>query len=295
MVEHCPYLEEKITFPKKFNLKNFLKLLHEIRTRRFDILIDLQNNEKSHFLGFLSRIPVRVGFGRQGRGFLLTHSIPYLKDVGPIESQNRLLQLLGISMQDVRLEMWGSTQQKKWVEDFFQAHPLLSQSPLIALFPFSNARWQTKRWGFEHFRGIAGRVSKELKAIPVFIGGKEDVKDAQELLSGLEIKYLNLIGQLDLGVLSEFLRKCQLWIGGDSAPLHLAAAVGTPAIALFGPTDPLRHAPPGNVKILTHPVSCAPCYSPTCKIVTHDCLEKISVDQVFQEIQKIIKHEDDKV
>ncbi len=292
VVEHCPYLEEKIIFPKKVNLKSFFKLLHEIKIRRFDILIDLQNNEKSHLLGFLSRIPVRVGFGRQGRGFLLTHHIPYQKDVGPIESQNRLLQLLGISHQDVYLEMWNSPQQKEWVEDFFKVHQLSSSNTLIALFPFSNVRWQTKRWGFEHFRELAKLVSQRLKAIPVFIGGKEDEKDAQELLSGLEIKYLNLIGQLDLGVLSEFLRRCQLWIGGDSAPLHLAAAVGTPAIALFGPTEPLRHVPPGNVKVLTHPVPCAPCYSPICKIVTHDCLEKISVNQVFQEIQKIIKHED---
>lgn len=285
----CPYLEGKITCSKKTGLKAFLKILHEIRLRRFDLLIDLQNNKKSHLLGFLSAIPKRVGYARQGRGFLLTHKISYHKDTGPVESQNRLLGLLGLKIQDNHLEMWTSLNHQRWVENFLREQGVTEKDILIALFPFSNPRWQTKRWGIENFRKLAQEMHDRLNAIPVFIGGKEDQEEGRKMMEGFRFRHLDLIGKIDIGTLAELLKKCRVWVGGDSAPLHIAAGVRTPVIAFFGPTDPQRHAPPGDVKVLTYPIFCAPCYSPICKIQTHDCLEKVSVEQVSCEIEKVLK------
>jgi ADP-heptose:LPS heptosyltransferase len=160
---------------------------------------------------------------------------------------------------------------------------------LIAFFPFSNARWVTKQWGVDRFLELSKKVSKELGAIPVFIGGKEDQNFSQVLKRDLKVSHLDLIGQTNIGKLAELLKQCRAFVSGDSAPLHVASAAGVPTIALFGPTDPVRHAPPGFVKVLTHAVPCAPCYSPTCKIKTHDCLRGITVDEVFQEIKNILE------
>jgi ADP-heptose:LPS heptosyltransferase/glycosyltransferase involved in cell wall biosynthesis len=289
LAQNSPYVDSVLTRDTQpgNGFVKWLKLLWEIRCRRFDVLVDFQNNDKSHWLGWASGIRRRIGYARGGRGFCLTQKIEYLPENGPVESQNRLLNLLGISIQDKNLEMWSSPSEIKKVNDWFESKPHLANQPLIALFPFSNARWQTKRWGDENFIELARRIDIELDAIAVFVGGKEDV-DFVRQLSSLDFRHESVVGLFSLGELHEFLKKCRAFVTGDSAPLHVAAAAGVPTLALFGPTDPRRHCPPGQIQVLHHPVSCAPCYLTVCKITTHDCLKKISVDQVLDEIRKIL-------
>jgi len=265
----------------------WVKLLWEIRCRRFDTLIDFQNNDKSHWLGWASGIRRRIGYARGGRGFCLTQKKRFMPEYGPVESQNRILNLLGISIQDMNVEMWSSSSEVQKVNNWFNSKPYLAHQPLIALFPFSNARWQTKRWGNENFTELARRIDIELDAVPVFVGGKEDMDFNQELMD-LDFRHENVVGLFSLGELHEFLKKCRVFVTGDSAPLHVAAAAGVPTLAFFGPTDPRRHCPPGKIQVLHHSVPCAPCYSTDCKIKTHDCLKKISVDQVLDEIRRIL-------
>ncbi|MBI1884391.1 MAG: glycosyltransferase [Chlamydiae bacterium] len=290
IVQNSPYVDQKILIRrKKGGFRNFFRWLHEIRIRKFDVLIDFQNSEKSHLLGWLSQIPKRIGYGRRGRNFCLTHPLRYQPESGPVESQNRLLKFLNISMNDFHLEMWPSRPEEASVEKSLERQGVSSREKMVALFPFSNARWQTKQWGLNHFITLAECVSEKLKMIPVFIGGKEDALFKPILKDRLKIRYLDWIGEANMGELSELLKRCCVLVSGDSAPLHVGAASGTPVIAFFGPTDPRRHAPPGRVKILTQAVPCAPCYSPTCRIKTHDCLEEVTVEQVFNAIQEILK------
>jgi lipopolysaccharide heptosyltransferase II len=293
-VRTCPYMDEVIGFNSSSAQcrKNFFDLIHEIKLRRFDMLIDLQNNEKSHVLGFLSQIPKRVGYARGGRGLLLTHKIAYKPEVGPVESQNRLLSLIDVSIQDQQLEVWSTSEDVSYIEHMLKERSFNGPRAFAALFPFSNARWATKRWGIDAYLELAKKIHVELDMIPIFIGGKEDQVFSETLKQNLRVPHIDLIGQTDFGKLVELLKKCQVFIGGDSAPLHVASAAGIPMIALFGPTDPVRHAPSGRAKVLTHPVPCAPCYSPICRIKTHDCLRLITVDEVFHEIKKILEEKD---
>jgi ADP-heptose:LPS heptosyltransferase len=83
-------------------------------------------------------------------------------------------------------------------------------------------------------------------------------------------------------------RRCQVFVTNDSAPLHLAAAVGTPTVALFGPTDPARHVPRAAlVQVIRKPVPCSPCYSTWCKTVTHTCMKQITVDEVAEAVDQL--------
>ena len=96
----------------------------------------------------------------------------------------------------------------------------------------------------------------------------------------------NLVGQTTLMELACVIRCCDVFVAHDSSALHLAAAVGTPTIALFGPTDPRRHLPPlFRGEVLKKDVFCSPCYSPWCRTITHSCMKRLSVEEVLQAIQ----------
>ncbi|MDP3768526.1 MAG: glycosyltransferase family 9 protein, partial [Dehalococcoidia bacterium] len=90
-------------------------------------------------------------------------------------------------------------------------------------------------------------------------------------------------GRTSLMELVCVIKRCHLFITHDSSPLHLAAAVGTPTVALFGPTDPRRHLPPTfRGRVIKKDVFCSPCYSATCRTVTHACMQRIEVEEVLR-------------
>ncbi|MBI1871244.1 MAG: lipopolysaccharide heptosyltransferase II [Chlamydiae bacterium] len=289
LFQSCPYLDSIIPFKnKKGDWKNFFRMVHELRFRRFDFSVDLQNNKKSHFLAFLARIQTRIGYGRGGRGILLTKKIPCQKNIRPIESQNRLLHLINVSITDPRLELGSNQEEKDKIREFLDGEGVKPNEKLVGLFPFSNGRWLTKQWGLDRYIELAERLSKEARVIPVFVGGKEDILEGDSL-KNLKIRTIDLIGKTNILELSELFKRCSAVVSGDSAPLHVAAASGVSVIGLFGPTDPARHAPPGKVKVMTHSIPCSPCYHPLCKIKTHDCLRLITVDQVLNELKEFLK------
>jgi len=97
------------------------------------------------------------------------------------------------------------------------------------------------------------------------------------------------LGTLRLMELACLIRRCQVYVTTDSAPLHLAAAMGTPTVALFGPTDPARHAPQApSVRVLKKDLACSPCYSTWCRTITHACMKRISVDEVAQLVGELL-------
>ncbi|HLD87870.1 MAG TPA: glycosyltransferase family 9 protein, partial [Candidatus Omnitrophota bacterium] len=88
--------------------------------------------------------------------------------------------------------------------------------------------------------------------------------------------------------LAALLGRCRVYVSPDSAPLHVASAMKVPVIALFGPTDPKRHMPPGRAVVLKRDLKCSPCYSGQCKIRTHACMEEITPEEVFKKIKELI-------
>ncbi|HSA32052.1 MAG TPA: glycosyltransferase family 9 protein, partial [Candidatus Omnitrophota bacterium] len=99
-----------------------------------------------------------------------------------------------------------------------------------------------------------------------------------------------LVGKTSLMELASVIKRCQVYVSPDSCPLHLAASVRTPFVALFGPTSSRRHLPPSRRYIvLERSLSCAPCYSGTCKIFTHVCMKDISAEEVLAAVDRLME------
>lgn len=279
----CPYVDEVITVSDDY--KKFRKLLdiaQGLRRRSFDYIIDFQNSRASHIISFLS-FPLR-SFGYSLRlGFLLTKRIPYHRRDCSLRSQERLLELLGIRFKEKRLVFW---KPKPYAEDF------LPEADYIGINVSASARWQSKNWPDSHIVNLIGMIYKNYPSYRVVLLGDGSAHEKAKMLE----KYLkplsvDLCGKISLQELPAVIAKLKLLITPDTATLHLALSLGIPVVALFGPTDPLRHVVMSdNLYLLYRRLPCSFCYKPKCKLKEKNlCMESISAQEVFARVKDIIQ------
>jgi len=145
-----------------------------------------------------------------------------------------------------------------------------------------------KRWPLNHFKELARRIHEVTGLALVVIGGRGEEERAQCATLARAVGALDLSGRTSLPGLAALLAECGLFVGNDSGPAQLAAAMGAPVVTLFGSTSPAWTAPRGErAKVAgPHPVSCTPCFQPTCPIGL-PCLEKLDVDEVWREVEEL--------
>jgi ADP-heptose:LPS heptosyltransferase len=159
--------------------------------------------------------------------------------------------------------------------------------PRIVLHPF--ARWRTKLWELEGWRALARALLAEGSGL-ILTGSREDESAAGAILAGLDPSPLSLVGRLSLTQLTAVLREVDLMITVDSGPMHIAAAVGTPVVALFGPTDPRRTGPLGPGRVLRRELPCSPCLQRRCQIAdTYRCMRDITVAEVLDAAHDLLQ------
>ena len=260
-----------------------------LRKKNFDIVIDLQNSRASHILSYLSGCINRYGYDNKKFACLLNHRIKDEKPpMDPVTHQFRVLKMLGIDLLDNRLELWPSLEDAKNVEELLNAQWLSVTQKIVGINISASQRWSTKLWPREYLM----RLCEELgfKDIRVVITGREqDLVYANMLINSLKnTKIINACGKTSINELAVLIKKCDVFISADSSPLHIASAVGTPFIALFGPTDQRRHLHPGkNYIVINKNLDCAPCYKTKCR--TKRCMTEITCEEVLAAVEKLLK------
>lgn len=288
----CPYINDIIVCDfegKDKGLFGLLRLAGNLRKNVFDVVVDLQNNRKSHILSFLSFAPLRFGYKNNKFGFLLNRGIKDIKDpIGPIEHQFRILSSLGISTNDKRLELWPLREDEKWTKDFLALNWLSENQTLLGINLGSSERWVTKRWPLSNFAKLCDELSKRFRARIIITGVRKDINAARKLSNLTKSKPIIACGKTNITQLASIMKHCRVFITGDSAPIHVATAVGVPFVALFGPTDPKRHmASFENNIVIKKDLRCSPCYKAHC-ILGYRCMKRISVDEVVEAAEKLL-------
>jgi lipopolysaccharide heptosyltransferase II len=250
----------------------------ELRRRRYDAVLDLQGLLKSAVYVVAAGAPVRVGLAdaREGARWVFTHQVPVPPQ--PVHAVERYLALAAAvdareAVRDFTIPL-GS-------EELEAAQRLLADlpRPCVALHPA--ARWETKLWEVERWRTLAASLAGEGAGV-VVTGSPADASAAAAVCEGLRPAPRSLAGRLSLKGLAAVLRSVDLMITVDSGPMHIAAAVGTPVVALFGPTDPARTGPLGPGRVLREPLPCSPCLQRQCRIAeTRRCMRDLDVADVL--------------
>jgi heptosyltransferase-2 len=288
----CPYIDELLVADfkgKDKGLSGLLNMGRVLRKKNFDIVIDLQNNCKSQILSWLSFSLKRYGYNNKKLSFLLNHRIKNGgPPVDPLTHQFRILKMLGIDLKDSHLELWPSEEDENYADELLNSQWLTQSQRLIGINLNASPRWATKSWSLTHIARLCEELEFNDMRV-VLTGTQNDSETAEALLKLIKnSKVINACGKTTINQLAALIKRCAVYISADSSFLHIAAAMATPFIALFGPTDPNRHTPPAkDFAIIKKEIPCRPCYKPKCK--NKKCMDSITAEEVLGAIERFLK------
>jgi heptosyltransferase-2 len=272
-----------------------LRLVSEIKQKRFDLALLFQNAFEAAFMAFLARIPERVGYARDLRTWLLTKPVPFSEEIKKAHHVfyylNIVKELGGAFPVEPRPFIRLRKEELDWARGFLGGKGLSNGEPLIGCSPGASFG-PAKRWAPGRFSGALETLTRELSAsgsasTALIFGGGDDIEAASLVSEGLSergIRHLNLAGKITLRQFMAIAALLKLFITNDSGPMHIAAALGVPTVAVFGSTDPSLTGPIGNqVRVVAKDLECSPCFERVCgntEGVLYECLEAVKGEDV---------------
>ena len=251
-------------------------------------LSSIQPPFRNALIPFLAGIPERIGSNVSGRGLLLTKACSDRTDLHEVHRYLHVLELIDIHESSAKLEFWHTDTDRYAARQILAAHGISPKECLIGV--NLGTTWRTKCWSLENFAEVITQVQKRFEARILLTGSTAEIPLGEALAGPAKVETINLIGKTTLMQLGALIESCNLYLTCDSGPMHIAAAVGTPTVALFGPTSPTRHGPYGeNHEVIEKPVECRPCYKRKCmrKDQPHLCMTEIGPSEVVSQILKV--------
>jgi len=297
MLSLNPNVDEVITFKRGQGIAEDLRLVGRLRAGCFDLAINMTEGDRGVILAFLSGAPYRVGIDPESRGFvgkrmLLTHPVKQVYD-----GRHRavidldMLGPLGVTESAPIVELYTSQEDDSYIESLLKEHGVGSYTPLAVVHPTS--RWLFKCWRDEAVAEVVDYL--EGRGIRVALTSGPDARELEKIKNiraFADSKPIDLSGMLSLKSLASLCKRASLFFGVDTAPMHIAAAVGTPVIALFGPSDYRLWGPLSDkAKVIAKTVEfpCIPCMKDGCGGSKKSrCLDAITVEEAIEAIDESI-------
>lgn len=260
-----------------------LGIARELCAKHFDLAILLQNAFDAALITWLARIPVRMGYRTDGRGFLLTHGCPLsgeTKRLHHVEYYLRMLGNFGITAGSGSLSLMVTVEEEREAARVLLEAGIDSSDCLIGINPGATYG-AAKRWYPERFAAVADELCRKWGAKAVITGGPTERQIASEIVSAMEAKVLNLAGSTAVRELMALIKRCDFFITNDSGPMHIAAAFGVPLVAIFGPTDHTTTSPfSDRAVVVRQEEKCAPCMKRECP-TDHHCMTAVTAEDVL--------------
>ncbi|MFH1612274.1 MAG: lipopolysaccharide heptosyltransferase II [bacterium] len=282
-----PNIDEIII--RKKGTKDFFKLLFIIIKHKFDVSFIFQDTIGNAILTWLSNIPKRIGYKKEGAQIFLTKSIKrnFLK-----HTIISYFELLGIQDMEnnLKMEIFLNETDKENVEKIFIKENIKKEDLIIAICPFSARK--NKQWNSYNLAQVIDYVMQKYNAKVIIIGSEKEKSQVHEILSLTKEKenVINLVGRTTVRELAYIFNKCKIVITSDSGAMHTAATAEKPTIiSLFGSTNPVEVAPIENKHITFYKkIKCNPCKINKCKHKTNKCMQEITVNEIKEAISNIL-------
>jgi heptosyltransferase-2 len=277
----------------------FWPALRQLRRGKFDLALLFQNAFAAASLAFAARIPFRIGYDTDRRGFLLTNAFPvppwknerhessyYLNLVTELE--RLVVHSLPFSEAKPVFDLAVSPQRKDEARQLLIDKGAAADQPIVILCPGSvNSR--AKRWPAERYAELSDRFSNSGAAV-VLIGSPAEKDVSGEVGARVHQQPIMLAGETTVAQMVALISIADMLVTNDTGPAHIGAATGTPTLVIFGPTNPLTTYPMSPAaEMIREPPDCAPCMLRDCPI-DHRCMTAISVEAVFQRATAMMSH-----
>ncbi len=280
-----PGIDQRIVFHRAWRIAPVWKLFKELSQYHFDITLDLQRHFKSGFFSLLSGAKRRIGFHRRNSkefNWLFNNErIGYFSDDLPKwRHYLKFTQHLGFADPPRPDFGFDALDGRIVAPGLFER----IRSPFIAVVMGSS--WESKDWESEGYQGLVKRILSWNTHQVVLLGDHSKEPDAARLSEAVGAKeVLNMVGKTSLIELVAVLKAAAAGVGPDSGPGHLASAVGTPYVSLFGPTAPRRVAPFGSEHLVVQSdLACIPCYKKRCPDGHGECMRGVTVEAVAKKL-----------
>ena len=277
--------------------RGFWKLVGELRQEQFDAAILFQNAFHAAWMAWWARVPVRIGYARDGRSAFLAPRSAVVEPPSPAAYGHQVYYYLHLLFRsglidkpepvtEIRLHLAES--EKQWAGKRLDSLGLGGPRFLVGIHPGASFG-PAKRWLPEHFAALADRLIGAVHADVLIFGSAEEQPLAEAIARTMQHTPTLVAGQTSLRQMMALLAECHLVVTNDSGPMHVAAALGLPLVATFGSTDEHATGPVGSrACVVKHPVACSPCGLRVCPI-DFRCMAGLSVDEVYQATLELVR------
>lgn len=280
-----PHLDEIITFDKLAKNKDtseMWRIVRLLRERKFTLAIDLQRKFRTEMLMYLSGATERVG-----KGWFCTARVSEQGNKHATAHYFDLLHAAGIPGEDPKLELCLTEPERRDTIQRLKTAGVVDAELKVGLFP--GAGWKLREWMPERFAAIGDGLVQHYNADVLIFGGQRESELVQTVANLMQTRAIPFAGNLQIRQLAACIEQCDLFVTNDTGPMHIAAAVGTPTVSLFGPGNHIRFQPLGRLhQTIRHAVPCSPCKQFTDKCKDNICMKGIGVDEVWHSIARVL-------
>ena len=283
VVSGNPYLREVISFNKK-NDSTF-SVIQKIRSRKYDIVIDLFGNPRTALITRCSGAKQRIGFPFRGRAYAYNaHVTPRGGEVHNVDFNLDVLRHFGIAITDSTPDFIIQSNDEILAQQWLKEQ-LGSQQSIVGINP--SGGWYTKKWNSESYAQLADEIIEKHQSNVLYFWGPGEYDEVQKIRSMMKHKSA-IIPKTSLKEMGAFLKSCSYLISNDSGPMHIAASLSVPTLGIYGPTDPNLQGPYGkkNLWVRDERLDCLECNLTECPI-GNICMKGLSVEVVFNAFQQL--------
>ncbi len=273
------------------NLRSKIEFIKMLRAKKFDKVYVLKRSLSSAIMAFLTGAKQRIGFDTEGRGFLLTKKVKYDHNRHEVQNFLNVLSADGVAIKDDYLEAWLTEEEVLFGKKYFEEHNLGER--VVAIHPF--AANSKRAWHIDNFISVSNKLREEGYQ-SIFFGGLRDKNFKDYLKANVPADTCLAIGELKLRETMAVLKRCKLLICNDSGIMHIAAALGVPIIAIFGPQSPVKFGPYSSNKavVIYKSFPCSPCkqkFFKECEptdLMIPKCIAKVTADEVIEKSLEVL-------
>lgn len=294
LLKHAPEINEVFAFKRVTGWIHHMshsEVIQALDRAQFDLGILLTNSFSSAWWFWRGDVKNRIGFTNGFRNLLLNESVPLPKNIEKqhlVLTYKELLVPLGINISNTAPTLFISNEEKREADVLLQQCGVdKAKHTLVGINPGA-AYGSAKCWLPERFHEVTLRLLENPNTFVAYFGDPAGTSLVNDICKNLPDRVINLAGKTTLRELLPLIQKCDAFLTNDSGPMHIAAALNVPLVAIFGSTSDVKTGPYGIGKVIHKHVECSPCYKRVCPI-DFRCMKRITVEEVYQSLNDIIQ------
>lgn len=294
VLKEDPNLDEILNFRRPsgwIHRKEHGDIIEPLQLGHYDLGILLTHSFSSAWWFWRGHVLNRLGYATHYRKWLLDYPVPFppgYKTQHLVKTYKMLLEPLGISLSDRSPKLYLTKEEEVAIKEWLNIYHVDPNEHIIIGVNPGAAYGSAKCWLPHRFREVTQRLLENPKVVVIFFGDKAGASLVNDICLGLPERVINLAGKTSLRELMAFIKSCHIFLTNDSGPMHMASALGTPLLALFGSTSDVATGPYRGGKVIHKHVACSPCYRRECPI-DFRCMTRIDVSEVYEELQRLLE------